>query len=668
MSAITQINRLLQIDTPLGENEVILTNLIGEESLSNLFHFQLEIFSTNTSITAQQLVGQSITFWIQSAPGQTPRYFNGYISQLSLGGLQLRGERRYQVEVVPWLWFLTRATDCKVFQNLTAVEIIENIFQAYGFSNYDTSGLSASYATREYCVQYRETAFNFVSRLMEEEGIFYYFTHEMGKHTLVLGDQGSAYTACVDSPVTYAVGSPAADILVGWEHCYAFFTGQWTQTDYNFQTPSTSLLNTVQTSVSLPNTTSYEFFDYPGGFDTQSLGETNTEVRIEAEEANYEMITGVGYYPNFGAGTKFELQTHTVSAEEGSYILTKVRHEASDASQTVGEGESQGYQNSFVCIPETVSFRPPRQTPKPTIQGLQTAMVVGPSGNEIYTDEYGRIIVQFYWDRVGQQNENSSCWIRVAQQWAGANWGALFIPRIGQEVVVAFLEGDPDRPLVIGSVYNALQMPPFDLPSQQTQSGIRGHSTTEGGSTANEWHFEDSKGNEQFYMFAQKDFNRVVTNDDTLQVGQNQTITVTNDRTETVQQGNESVTIEQGNRTVVVSTGNDIHQIKQGNREVDVSAGNDSLTVSQGNRTVEISMGNHSLEISQGNQTTSVKLGSSSLEAMQSIELKVGENSISISQTGITIQGCMVTINGQTMVQIEADAMLEMTGGIVSIN
>ncbi len=298
------------------------------------------------------------------------------------------------------------------------------------------------------------------------------------------------------------------------------------------------------------------------------------------------------------------------------------------------------------------------------MEGTQTAVVVGPSGEEIFTDKYGRVKVQFFWDRQGKKNADSSCWIRVGTLWAGKQWGAIHIPRIGQEVIVAFEEGDPDQPIIVGSVYNADQMPPYNLPDNKTQSGLKSRSSLKGGTDDfNQLRLEDKKGSEEIYFHAQKDFNRVVENNDTLKVGSSkaddgsQTVEVWKDRTETVKTGNEKITIEKGNRTVTLNTGNDLHQMKQGNRDVKIDMGNDSL---------KISMGNH---------TTKLDLGKSETEAMQSIELKVGGNSIKIDQTGVTIKGIMVSIEGQAMLDAKApmttvkgDGMLTLKGGITMIN
>jgi type VI secretion system secreted protein VgrG len=388
----------------------------------------------------------------------------------------------------------------------------------------------------------------------------------------------------------------------------------------------------------------------------------------------------------------------------GGYVLTQVEQSASVGdSYTSGDDSGAHYTNTFQCIPSALPFKPARTTPRPKIEGTQTAVVVGNPGDEIFTDKYGRVKVQFPWDRQGQNNADSSCWVRIATVWAGKQWGIIHIPRVGQEVVVAFEEGDPDRPIIIGSVYNAEEMPPYSLPDNMTQSGYLSRSSKSGtADNFNQLRFEDKKDAEEVYFHAEKDFNRVVENNDTLKVGfdkkdkgdqtiqvfnnqslavgtsgcddGSQTITIYKDRTETVKTGNEAVTIEQGNRTVTVKQGDDTHEVSQGKRTVTVNQ-DDTHEIKQGNRQVTIDMGNDALTIKMGNQTTKLNLGSSSTEAMQSIELKVGQNSIKIDQTGITLQGMMVKVQGQiqtqvqgTMVQVSGDAMTQIKGGILMIN
>jgi type VI secretion system secreted protein VgrG len=642
MATYTQQGRLLAVTTPLGKDVLLLGGLSGTEGLSRLFSYELEMYSEKPDIKPADLIGKSVTWAIQ-AEGTESRYFNGVVSRLSTGPRGLRDYYLYRAEVVPWLWFLTRTHDCKIFQNKSVPDIIKSVFSDLGFNDFELN-LNATHSPWDYCVQYRETDFNFVSRLMEHEGIFYFFRHANGKHTLVLADNKGAYDTCQEEKVVYTEGTRATGTISSWEEQYEFRAGKWTQTDYNFESPSTNLQTSTNTLIDQPGASNYELFDYPGEYDVKGDGDALTKLRMEEEEAGYSTVTGSGECCMLSPGAKFTLEATAGDPAGGkSFVVASIHH---SASESIFDTDVPGdYQNTFTCLPATVSFRPPRLTPKPVVAGPQTAVVVGPSGEEIYTDKYGRVKVQFFWDRVGQKDEKSSCWIRVAQLWAGKQWGAMFIPRIGQEVVVDFLEGDPDRPLITGRVYNADQMPPYSLPDNMTQSGVKSRSTKNGGSDDfNELRFEDKKDSEEVYFHAQKDFNRVVENNDTLKVGSpqaddgSQTIEIYKDRTETVKTGNEKV------------------------------------TVAQGNRNVEISMGNEALSIKMGNQTTKLDLGASSTEAMQSITLTVGQSSIKVDQMGVTIQGMMISIKGQiqtqvqaVMTQIQGSAMLQMGGGITMI-
>jgi type VI secretion system secreted protein VgrG len=637
---ITQDNHRIAVTTPLGKDTLLLIGFAGREELSRLFSFRLDMLSESDGLAAKDIVGKSVTWTVKHTDGSSPRYFNGHVSRFTAGPKGMRDLRHYQAEVVPWLWFLTRTADCRIFQNKTAPQIIEQIFKDLGFTAYKLS-LQGSYAKREYCVQYRETDFNFVSRLMEEEGIFYFFKHESGKHTLTLADQKSAYADCAENEVAYSGGTLIPNHINRWEHGYEFRPGKWAQTDYNFETPSTDLMTNTTTTVPLADAKKFEVYDYPGEYAVKGDGTSLTKVRMEEEEAAYEVAHGASGCRTFTPGSKFTLKKHDCTSEQGKgYVLTALEHAAVDETYTAGASGAQTYSNTFTCIPATVQFRPARTTPRPTVKGPQTAVVVGTKGEEIYTDKYGRVKVQFFWDREGKKDENSSCWIRVSQGWAGKNWGIVFLPRIGQEVVVDFLEGDPDRPLITGRVYNAEQMPPYALPANQTQSVLKTRSSKQGATdNFNELRFEDKKGSEEVYFHAEKNFNRVVENNDTLKVGfekkdkGDQTIQVFNDRTLTV--------------------GND--------RTTTVEKGNDTLTVQKGNQSVSIQ---------KGNQTTKIDAGSGSTEAMQFIELKVGGNSIRIDQSGITLKGVNIVIMGQAQTLVKApntmvigDALLILKGG-----
>jgi type VI secretion system secreted protein VgrG len=694
MPGFTQAARQLAVTTPLGKDVLLLAAFSGQEAVSQLFHYDLELLSENDAIAAKDIVGKSVTFTVFRPEG-TPRPFNGVVSRFTAASLRFRGMRQYRAEVVPWLWFLTRAADCRIFQNLAAPDIIQQVFQKLGLTDFELN-LKASYVKRDYCVQYRESDFNFVCRLMEQEGICYWFRHENGKHTLVLADQASAYKDCDEKQVDYSPGSLVPNHVTNWEHQYEFRPGKYAQTDYNFETPSTSLMTNETTVVKLPGNDKFEVYDYPGLYAKTADGKAATRVRMEEEETPYNVVRGAGNCRSFTPGGKFTLKSHDCSSEAGqSYVVTSIEHSAREGSYTTEDDKGEVYRNTFTCIPSSVPFRPARTAHKPVVQGPQTAVVVGPKGEEIYTDKYGRVKVQFFWDRVGKKDENSSCWIRVAEGWAGKNWGIVFNPRIGQEVIVDFLEGDPDRPIITGRVYNAEQMPPYALPGNQTQSVIKSRSS-KGGGTANfnELRFEDKKDSEEIYFHAEKDFNRVVENNDTLKVGSDkaddgsQTIEVYHHRTETVKTGDEKVTIEKGNRTVTVQKGDDkhevskgkrdvivesddTHQVKTGNRLTKVDTGNDTHKIAKGNREVSIDMGNDTLTIKMGNQTTKLNLGASSTEAMQSITLKVGQSSLQLTPAGITLKGMTIQIQGQMMTQVKglmtmisADAMLQLKGGI----
>ncbi len=644
---------LFTLTTPLGKDKLLLKGFRGSEGISRLFRFELDLLSEDPSIDFTQIIGKNVTIAVTQADG-TPRYLSGVISRFGQGGAD-ETFTSYHAEMVPWLWFLTRTADCRIFQKMKIPDIIKKVFTNLGFNDF-TDSTKGSYTARDYCVQYRETDFNFVSRLMEEYGIFYFFKHEQDKHTLVMGDDASANANCPGQNQfrfyfeTHAVLDE--DVVDGWHAEQELRTGKCTLTDYNFETPSSSLLATSATLDSVGGNSQYDTYDYPGKYLNKGEGVPLTKIRMQEEEAVHLVINGTSDARSMVSGYKFTLTEHYREDMNTSYLLTDIEHHA----RTTGFGSRRGgteehYSNSFRCIPASVPFRPLRSTPHPTIMGPQPAVVVGPSGEEIYTDKYGRIKVQFFWDRQGKKDENSSCWIRVSQFWAGKNWGVIFLPRIGQEVMVDFLEGDPDQPLVTGRVYNAEQMPPYTLPDNMTQSVMKTRSSKGGGTdNFNEIHFEDKKGSEMFFIHAEKDMTREVENDDSLTVGHDQTIDVKNNRTETVDQGNESVTIKTGNRLVEVSQGNDDHKIDMGNRSV------------------EISMGNDSLKISMGNQTTKLDLGASSTEAMQSITLTVGQSSVKVDQMGVTIQGMMITINGQVMTKVTAGAMLQCQGGIVMIN
>lgn len=665
--AYTQDDRPIGVETPLGPDKLLLISFEGEEQLSRLFHFHLEMLADEKDpiIKADDIVGHPVGFWVEDSDGQQ-RWFHGIVSRFGYQGTGDRGHR-YDAEVVPWFWLLTKSSDCRVFAAAEEAsagkdvkEVIEQLLGDRGFSDFEWK-LEGTPRKREFCVQYMETDFDFISRLLEEEGICYYFKHEETKHTLVLSDDTTIADDCgADADVTLlSIGSQPelTDKISDWTHNYRFTSGKWIHTDYDFTKPTTALEVNSKTILKTKDSSKFERYADFGNYAKKADGEALVKRRMEQEESGYNVVAGSSGCRNFSPGGKFELSQHYQDSEQGAYVLTVVRHHANlGGSYVPGASHSdEVYSNDFECIPDTTKFRPPRETPKPRVRGIQTAIVVGPSGQEIHTDKYGRVKVQFHWDRLGKKDEKACCWVRSSHPWTGKNWGAINIPRIGQEVVVDFIDGDPDRPLIVGMLYNADYMPPYSLPDNKTQSGIKTRSSMNGGDdNFNELRFEDKKDEEEIYLHAEKDLNTVVENNETHKVGfdkkdsGDQTIEIYNDRNLTIEEGNETILLKKGNQTT---------------------------TLDQGNQETTISQGNQETTISLGNQVTNVAAGKATHKATQAIELKVGASSIKIEPAQITIKSPMVKIQGDAMVDIKApmtsvkgDGTLILKGGITLIN
>lgn len=716
MAQFTQANRSLSLETPLGTDAHLLQSFTGREAMSRLFVYHLETVSSNADIAPRDLVGQVVSWRIHQVDDE-PRVFHGVVSRLFAGAVDRNGDRAYRIEVVPTLWFLTRTADCRIYQEMATPEIIKDVLRRFGLTDFEMR-LNGTYAKRDYCVQYRETAFNFISRLMEQDGIFYFFEHEAGRHVLVFGDSGIAYAGAKEATVRFAPSTLVPNHVSSWEHQYEYRSGKWSLQDYNFETPSSSLLASTATGISLAGISALEIYDYPGDYLVRGAGEAYTKIRMEEEETPFNVVNGVSTCCTFSPGSLFTLEDHEVSSENGRYVITSIQHSASDSSYD-SSAEGSSYGNTFTCVPRDVSYRPARLTPKPVVQGPQTAVVVGLAGEEIFVDKYGRIKVQFYWDRLGKRDQNSSCWVRVSQNWAGKNWGIVFHPRIGQEVVVDFLEGDPDRPLVTGRVYNAEQMPPYALPANMTQSGVLTRST-KGGSptTCNELRFEDKKGSEQVFLHAEKNQDIEVENDETHWVGhdrkktidrdetshikrdrtetvdrdekitihgnrtevvdKDETITIHQNRTETVDK-DETITIHQ-NRTETVDKNETItiHQNRTETVDKDESttinggrtetvAKDESITIN-GGRTESVSKdesvtvgGGRTVSISKDDSLTVGK--TLSITAADSITLTTGSASITMQKDGtITISGKDITINGSGEIVGKASKNMTLKG------
>ena len=632
MTAYVQDNLKLKISTPLGPNKLLLHSFRGDERISSLFQFTLEMVSEDNAIDFQAIVGKAVTVTLSLSSGE--HNINGIVGRFVQEETNLR-LTRYYAEIYPWLWLLTKTSDCRIFQNKSVPDIIEAVFSDFGFSDF-RNDLKATYDAREYCVQYNETAFNFVSRLMEEEGIFYFFEHSADKHTLVLGDDADAHQTCPglteavrfkQSLMDHTQDQAITRCLVEEQ----VVSGAYAHDDFNFETPATDLK--VESQSDSPT---YRVYEYPGNFLKTDAGEKRANLRLDAIEQRQKTIRGDGFVRAFVAGHKFELKDHYRADVNKTYVLESVSHAATQ----------ENYTNSFTAFAVDIPFRPQRSTPKPTISGTQTAIVVGKSGEEIWTDKYGRVKVQFHWDQLGKSDENSSCWIRVDYGWAGKQWGGIFLPRIGQEVIVSYLEGDPDRPLITGAVYNSEQVVPYTLPDEQTKSTIKSNSS-KGGGGFNEFRFEDKKDSEEVYLHAQKDHNIVVENDRTKKVLNNETNTIKQDRSTTIQEGNDTYVVSKGNRTFKVDTGNETYSVK-GTRDLTVT-GNETHT-NKANFTQTVS-GNYELKVT-GNLTidvtgsVTIKAGMSLTNEAQAALTNKGQASATVESGGITtIKGSLVKIN-----------------------
>jgi type VI secretion system secreted protein VgrG len=469
----SQAERLLAIDTPLGPDTVLLTKLEGEDVLSRCFVYRVTIATEQSDQAVQSLLGKPVTLWLDNHSPELRRPINGHVRRLIGHGTTSRGAKLYHLEVVPRLWFLTCSSDCRIFQNQTIPDIIQTIFKDQGLTNFEFRIIRDDYPRVEYCVQYRETAFNFVSRLMEHLGLFYWHEHSDNGHLLVIADRNAATAQCQPAEVTI---SPISGIgeLQNLEADLTFRPGRWTLNDYDFQSPTKLLRVDSPTVLKVPLMANHEMYDFPGKFLNQDAGRWLTRRRMELEEAQQHRVFGIGRAPGFDPGRRFKVRM-TRRGPETSYLLTEVRHCASDPVAETGDGTPPAYSNDFIAIPADAPFRPERLTPKPFARGLQTATVVGPPGENIHCDLFGRVRVQFHWDRRGQRNDKSSCWMRVSQTRAGSFYGSQVIPHVGHEVIVSYLEDDPDRPLITGTVPNALTMPPMTLPLHKNETIQRDH-------------------------------------------------------------------------------------------------------------------------------------------------------------------------------------------------
>jgi len=637
MSELTQDSRLISISTPLGKDELLLTSFEGTDYISDLFEFQIEVLSSNHAVKPEQLIGKLVDVTIQNEQNRT---FNGYISSFTYGEIKADNLRMYRMTMVPWLWFLSKTNNHRIFQNMSTKDIVSKIFKDLGFKDFKFKA-TGNPKKREYCVQHNESDLNFISRLLEEDGIAYFFEQKKGEHMLQIVDAANAYQVCAETNLTYSKGNQPNTQLTRWDHDYEFRKGKWSLDDYDFNAPTKNQFQVTPSTSKFANATKYEHYEYTPYHDFAGIKDLSKK-RIEAEEAPMNVIRASSDCSSFYAGGKFKLSKHAIKEEIGTYIITSIRHRVVDNSYLSGNGDESGYSNDLTCIPDSVHYRPPLVHSRPVMRGPQSAVVVGPSGEEIYIDELGRIKVQFHWDREGKNNETSTCFIRVMQPWAGAGWGTSFIPRIGMEVIVNFLDGDPDRPLITGSVYNGDNAPPF---TSKTQSGIRTRSSKKGTtSNCNELRFDDLKGSEQVFIHAEKNMDTEIENDETLTVDNDRTklikhdenSTITNDRNKTVN-NNQTETIAK-NKTIKVG----VNHTESIDKNMTINVTGDLKETVEGNYTESVT------------KAYKMQAKTINMQADDKITLKTGKASIVMKSNGdITLSGKTINIKGSGNVVIK---------------
>jgi type VI secretion system secreted protein VgrG len=649
--------------SPLGD-QLLFHHMDGEEELGRPFKYDLRLLSKDGNLVLSDLLGQVVTVELDLAeatptPNDGVRHFNGYVTRFSREGVH-QNYHVYSATVRPWLWLLSQASNCRIFQNKTVPEIIKEVFRAHGLTDFKES-LTGDYSPHEFVVQYKETDLNFVSRLMEDEGIYYFFAHQADKHTLVLADSQSAHqTVAGYEEVPYlrqgSLEQALPDHFDDWESAQQIVPGTVVLNDFNFETPRANLLVTR----SAPNPhekADFERYDYPGEYPKSSVGEVLARLHLEELNAQYEQARGGGNARGLSTGSLFKLTGYPIDSENREYLLTATAFsiEGPEYESQLGGRTAELFRCRFAAIDSKCPFRTQYGTLRPTISGPQTATVVGKDGEDIWTDKYGRVKVQFHWDRDGKDDENSSCWVRVAQMWAGPKFGAINIPRIGDEVIVDFLEGDPDRPLITGRVYNADNMPPYTLPDNKTQTGVKTRSTKGGNpDNFNEIRFEDLKGKEELHIQAERDMTTHVKRNQSTNVDGDQSITVI---------GNQSVTIQGKGKSPIQSTtsvtgkhtfdASDTIKI-QAPTSITLECGGSTIVMEPGK--ITITAGGGATVVLDANALTQAKGGGKTLHDANVLHQSNGGAKVLLDAN------VLAQSSGGSKVQLDGDAAMEGTG------
>ena len=626
-----------------GETGLEPTALHAEEAISAPFSFTVDMVAGEAALQADRFLG--LTACVKLSPADGPdRFFHGVMRSFRALGPFNRSRWRYRCELVPGFWFASQTVDCRIFQNMTGLDIVQAILTDNQVTA--TSITATANAVRAYTAQYNETDYDFAVRLMEEEGYFWFFTHAAGSHTMVIANANTAFAMAADATFRVVPTGSGIDVLTSFGRVVATVYGKVTLADYDPLQPSDVVQGEQATVLQTPGFADRDVFRFPSLTTVADVATARARIRQEAAEAAASLYEGLGVHSGLAPGLKFTIAHDRLTSDtDTDYVVHRIVHEVSGDANEAGAG-LDSYANSFDAFPVATPWRDWPQERRPVMAGIHTAIVVGNDGEEIHTDQYGRIKVRFFWDHRRDATAGTTIFIRVMQPWSGNGWGWQHLPRVGSEVAVAFVNGDPDSPIVVGSLYNANQMPPFALPSDQTKTGLRTRSTKNGGtSDYSEWSVDDKMGSELVFFHAQKDFTEEVENDQSTHVMHDQTLKVDNAR------------ILKVGKTEDIDIG-DAQTIKIGNgRTTKITKADDTLTVDMGDLKIKASMGNVAVE------------------AMQSIELKVGSNSIKIDQMGITMKGMMTSIQGTIqldlkglMTNLKGDAMLMIKGAITMIN
>ena len=618
-------------------NKLRVVSFFGSEGISEMFRYNIDLASLDGEVDFDAVIGQPALLTIHGLKGK--RYVHGIVSLFEQTGKEGKWTR-YRAEVVPAIWILSRHYTCRIFQNQTILDIIKKVLTDAGISSDQFRFfMKKTYKPRDYCVQYRESDLSFISRLMEQYGIFYLFEHAEDKDIMVIGDDPVVYVPIQD-PAAVIYRAPGTTGVSDQEHIFEYRFNREIRSDavmlkdFDFKKPRLNL----GAEQKVDGDGKLEVYDYPGEYDVLDVGKDLAKVRLEEIQSTQKVGSGQSDCRRFIPGYKFTLDKFSRTELNREYLLIQLTHSGNQPQSLVAEGGGGSsdvmYENHFTCIPSDVSFRPLRLTPRPMIPGPQTAVVVGPKGEEIYTDEYGRVKVQFHWDRDGKQDEKSSCWIRAAQIWAGTGWGAMFIPRIGQEVIVEFLEGDPDQPIITGRVYNGDNMPPYTLPAEKTKSTMKSNSST-GGEGSNEIRFEDKKGAEQLLLHAEKNMDVRVKNDYKGFVGRDRHFVVKRDKIQKIERDEHNLV----DRDKITEITRDM-SLKIGGKQAIEVVGSRSVTVK--GDVLEGYKANHSQEIGGDLYLKAMNVV---IEGMQNLTVKVGGNFVKLDAAGVTIVGKQVKIN-----------------------